>query len=334
VSRSTRFGLTWWGQRWIAALEALGAVYANRLPRGRTYARKGAVEELTVDAGRVSARVAGSRARPYRVTLELPTFDDATWDAILVALAGRVRHAAELLDGRMPEDVDEVLTGCGVSLFPTARELATRCSCPDVANPCKHVAAVHYVLAQSFDADPFLLPTLRGRDRAALLASLRAVRSGAPGPTPDDHAHDEPLAVAGLVARELYCAPRPLATVTVHPHPPDDPGATLRRLGPPPGLAAAADGLQTAVAAAAALAWELLDGDVDPLIGALRRLGPSSARELTDHLGVPVEDVRADLRRLRAAGRVTVSGRGPATRYHLATSAGTPSTPRSTPGRA
>jgi uncharacterized Zn finger protein len=89
-----------------------------------------------------------------------------------------VRHAAELLDGRMPEDVDEVLAGCGVSLFPTARELATRCSCPDVANPCKHVAAVHYVLAQTFDADPFLLPALRGRDRDALLAGLRAVRAG------------------------------------------------------------------------------------------------------------------------------------------------------------
>jgi uncharacterized Zn finger protein len=317
VSGRTRFGLTWWGQRWIAALEALGALYANRLPRGRTYARKGAVEELTVDAGRVIARVAGSRARPYRVTLELPAFDDATWDAITRALAGRVRHAAELLDGRMPEDIDEVLAECGVSLFPAAHELATRCSCPDVANPCKHVAAVHYVLAQSFDADPFLLPTLRGRDRSALLAGLRTVRSGTADPQPDDVASATPLAVDTLVARELYASPRALAAVTVRPHPPDDPGAGLRRLGPPPGLAATSDALQTAVADAAGVAWELLDGDADPLVRALRRLGPSSARELADHVGIAVEEVRAGLKQLRAGGRIVLTGRGPATRYHL-----------------
>jgi uncharacterized Zn finger protein len=317
---SSRFGLTWWGQRWIAALEALGAVYANRLPRGRTYARKGAVEELTIEPGRVTARVAGSRARPYRITLALPAFDDTTWDAIVIALAGRVRHAAELLDGRMPEDVDEVLAGCGVSLFPTARELVTRCSCPDVANPCKHVAAVHYVLARAFDADPFLLPTLRRRDRAALLASLRAVRSGTPDPEPHEGAPLGPPRVDDLVARDLFTSPHPPAAVTVRPHRPDDPGAALRSLGHPPGLAAAADELEAAIAAAATLAWELLDGDGDPLAAASTRLGPSSARELADHLAVPVEAVRADLRRLRSEGRVTVSGRGRATRYHLATS--------------
>jgi uncharacterized Zn finger protein len=261
MSSRTRFGLTWWGQRWIAALEALGSLYENRLPRGRTYARKGAVEELTVAPGRVTAQVAGSRARPYRVGLELPVFDDATWAAITRALAARVRHAAELLDGRMPEDIDDVLAECGVSLFPSARELETRCSCPDVANPCKHVAAVHYVLAQTFDADPFLLPTLRGRDRAALLAGLRAARSGDAGPTvraPDD---EVPLTADALDAGGLYAARRPLSSVTVHPHQPDDPTAGLRRLGPPPRLGSATAPLLTAVAHAAAVAWELLDGE-------------------------------------------------------------------------
>lgn len=101
---ATRFGLTWWGQRWIGALEALGALYANRLPRGRTYARRGAVTGLQVRPGAVSAKVAGRRARPYRVTLALPVFDDATWDAALAALAGELRHAAALLDGQMPAD--------------------------------------------------------------------------------------------------------------------------------------------------------------------------------------------------------------------------------------
>jgi uncharacterized Zn finger protein len=319
VSRPTRFGLTWWGQRWIAALEALGAVYANRLPRGRTYARRGTVHDLAVAPGRVTARVAGSRPQPYRVTLQLPVFDDATWDAIVVALAGRVRHAAELLDGRMPEDVDEVLAACGVSLFPSARELATRCSCPDVANPCKHVAAVHYVLAQTFDADPFLLPALRGRDRQALLAGLRAVRSGGADAVPDDHAPEAPLGVDTLVASALFRSPTDRTNVPIRPHRPDEPDAPLRRLGPPPGgLGSAAEALREVVAGAAGVAWELLDGDPDPVVGALRRLGPSSARSLADALESPIDEVRARLRQLRAEDRVVVTGRGPGTRYRLA----------------
>ncbi len=318
MSRPTRFGLTWWGQRWIAALEALGAVYTNRLPRGRTYARKGTVHDLVVAPGRVTARVTGSRPQPYRVTLQLPVFDDATWDAIVAALAGRVRHAAELLDGRMPEDVDEVLAACGVSLFPSARELATRCSCPDVANPCKHVAAVHYVLAQTFDADPFLLPTLRGRDRLALLAGLRAVRAGGVEDAPDQLEPEAPLRIDTLVAHALFRSPAPPTDVPIRPHQPEEPDAPLRRLGPPPGLEAAADALRATVRGAAAVAWELLDGDPDPLVGALRRLGPTSARSLAEALELPIEEIRARLRQLRAEDRVVVTGRGPGTRYQLA----------------
>jgi len=261
MSRASRFGLTWWGKRWIAALEALGAAYANRLPRGRTYARKGAVLDLAVAPGEVTAKVSGSRARPYRVTLQLPVFDEATWEAVTAALASRLRLAAQLLDGQMPEDIDDVLAGCGVSLFPTARELRTRCSCPDSANPCKHVAAVHYVLAQRFDADPFLLLLLRGRDRPVLLAELRAHRAGGASSEPTEERPEGPVSVDLLSARELFTAPAPLAEVAVRPHPPEDPGAALRRLGPPPGLAAATDALEEAVAGAARTAWELLDGD-------------------------------------------------------------------------
>ncbi|MFO7777688.1 MAG: SWIM zinc finger family protein [Nitriliruptoraceae bacterium] len=261
MSARTRFGLTWWGKRWIEALESLGAVYANRLPRGRTYARKGTVQDLTVDAGTVTARVQGSRARPYRVQVQLPAFDDGTWEAITTALASRVRLSADLLDATMPEDIDEVLAECGVSLFPTARELTTRCSCPDVANPCKHVAAVHYVLAQTFDADPFLLTTLRGRDREALLAGLRAQRAGTPLTERTAETTDDPIPVDALRAKELFGAAGSLADIAVRPHRPDDPGAVLRRLGPPPGLEAASGELQAAVSDAAAVAWELLDSD-------------------------------------------------------------------------
>lgn len=315
MSARTRFGLTWWGQRWIEALEALGAVYANRLPRGRTYARKGTVQDLTVQAGSVSARVQGSRTRPYRVQLQLPAFNDATWDAITTALASRVRLSADLLDATMPEDIDDVLAECGVSLFPTARELTTRCSCPDVANPCKHVAAVHYVLAQTFDADPFLLTTLRGRDRDALLAGLRAQRAGSEPTEGTAETTSEPIPADALRAQELFRAAGALADIVVRPHAPDDPGAVLRRLGPPPGLEAASDDLQAAVRDAAGVAWKLLD--TDPVEGALRQHGPLSARMLAGLLDESIETIRAELRRLRAEGVVSVTGRGPATRYHL-----------------
>lgn len=257
----TRFGLTWWGKRWIGALEALGAVYANRLPRGRTYARQGRVTNLTVRPGRVTAQVQGRRARPYRVTVTLPTFDDTTWDNVLRALAGEVRHTADLLDGRMPDDVDDVLRTCGVSLFPGARELSTSCSCPDTANPCKHVAAVHYMLAQTFDDDPFLLPQLRGRSRDQLLAGLRAQRAGGDGRRDDSAGDDATIRVGDLIANQLFTAPEALDQIDLRPRPVGDPTATLRRLGPPPDAADVEADLHDVVADAAALAWRVLAGD-------------------------------------------------------------------------
>lgn len=257
----THFGLTWWGKRWIGALEALGAVYANRLPRGRTYARQGRVTKLAVRPGRVTAAVQGSRARPYRVTLTLPVFDDATWQAIVEALAGEVRHTAALLDGRMPDDVDDVLQACGVSLFPRARELSTSCSCPDAANPCKHVAAVHYTLAQTFDDDPFLLPRLRGRDRDRLLAGLRAQRAGTGEAAAIADDDSDRRAIADLVARDLFAARGPLDEIDIRPGPSGDPTATLRRLGPPPAAAAIEADLHDLVTEAAALAWRVLAGE-------------------------------------------------------------------------
>lgn len=315
---ATRFGLTWWGQRWIGALEALGAAYANRLPRGRTYARKGTVSELVVAAGKVTARVAGSRPRPYRVRLGLPVFDEAGWKRATTALAGQLRHAAALLDGRMPEDVDEVLAGVGLSLFPRPGELATSCSCPDVANPCKHVAAVHYVLAQTFDADPFLLPALRGRDRASLLAGLRAARSGgaaAPEVATDDHPDGVPL--AALVAPALFEARGELAAIAAHPRPSPDPTAVLRRLGAPPGFdPAGEEALAEAARRATERAWQLASAsDDDPLLAALRERGTATSRELGDAVGRPVGEVRAELRKLVDEGVVHRSGHAASTRY-------------------
>jgi uncharacterized Zn finger protein len=312
------FGLTWWGQRWIAALEALGRAYANRLPRGRTYARRGAVTDLVIVAGRVTARVAGSRPTPYRVRMDIPVFTDPQWAAAAHALARQLRHSAALLDGRMPEDIDETLDVVGLSLFPGPRDLTTRCTCPDVANPCKHVAAVHYLLARSFDADPFLLPTLRGRDRPALLAAIRAARSGRTDPMPEQrYRPDVGVAIRTITASTLFDGSGELTAIAVHPQESLDPGAVLRRLGLPPGFDSVAE-LEETVAAATTRAWRLAQHSdpEDPLLTALRERGSATVAELADATGRPAAEVRLALRPLTAEGVVYRTGHAKTTRYH------------------
>jgi uncharacterized Zn finger protein len=172
-------GTTWWGKLWLEALERLSHGYAGRLARGRTYARAGRTHDLTIEAGRVTAKVTGSRPKPYDVTLELAPLSNAAWDRSIAAMAERAQFSAELLGGRMPENIEEAFTSAKASLFPSAEsELVTDCSCPDFANPCKHVAATHYVLGEAFDADPFLLFELRGRTKERVLDALRARRAG------------------------------------------------------------------------------------------------------------------------------------------------------------
>ncbi len=260
--KDQKFGATWWGRRWIRALESLSATYPNpRLIRGRGFARKGAVRDLVVRPGEVAAQVTQGK-RHHDVTLKLPVFTEAEWNAATRALSQQVRHAAALLEGRMPEDIDQTLGGVGISLFPRSGELTSTCACADGTDPCTHAAAVHYVLAPMFDADPFLLLTLRGRDRAALLAGLRAARTGhVEGPSPAGNQQEVPL--TRLSADRLFSARDDLAAITPHPHQPDDPTATLRRLGPPPGFTAAAyESLTDAVRRAAAHAWRLAgDGE-------------------------------------------------------------------------
>lgn len=168
---------TWWSQRFIEVLEAMGI--GSRLQRGRNYARRGQVISLDVDAGQVSAQVQGSRARPYRVRIGITAFDKSEWAQVESALAEDALFAAALLTGEMPSDIEDVFDAVGLSLFPgSARELSLDCSCPDGAVPCKHLAATFYLLAEAFDDDPFAILAWRGRERADLLENLAAARSG------------------------------------------------------------------------------------------------------------------------------------------------------------
>jgi uncharacterized Zn finger protein len=167
-----------WSARFLAVLEASGV--GGRLARGRTYARRGQTVSLQVDAGAATARVQGSAARPYRVRIGVATLDKAQWAAVLDALAADASLTAALLAGELPREVEDTFAGQGVALLPSGRgDLTMDCTCPDATVPCKHLAAVFYLLAERFDADPFALLALRGRDRDTVLDALRARRTRA-----------------------------------------------------------------------------------------------------------------------------------------------------------
>jgi uncharacterized Zn finger protein len=176
-ARSTRgaIGRSWWSGRFIEVLESI--IVGGRLERGRNYARRGQVISLDVAAGMVSALVQGSVVQPYRVRVGLVAFPKRAWVKLERALAESAWYSAKLLAGEMPEDIENVFGELGLALFPASSdELAMHCSCPDWQVPCKHIAAVFYLLAESFDEDPFRILAWRGRDREELLAGLHAAR--------------------------------------------------------------------------------------------------------------------------------------------------------------
>lgn len=267
--RARKFGATWWGRRWIGALERLGRDYALRLNRGRIYARQGRVHDLSVRRGLVEAQVTGSRVKPYRITVRLVSLADAVWEKAIRAMSQKAAYAARLLAGEMPRDIDETFRRAGRSLFPAdAHDLATGCSCPDWANPCKHVAAVHYVLAEFLDRDPFLLFELRGRPRAGVLDALRRLRAGKrsaagrPGATKTGEAGTVTLEAGAAERYDRLAAPAD--NLSFHFETPRVAGAILRQLGAPPSWSLPApprELLESAVARAATLARELAFGE-------------------------------------------------------------------------
>jgi uncharacterized Zn finger protein len=252
-ARSARgaIGSSWWSRRFLDVLESFAM--GTRLTRGRAYARKGQVVSMEVTAGQVRAAVQGSRARPYSVTIGLAPFAELVWAKAEIALSERALPSAKLLAGEVPPELDQIFTDAGAPLFPSAvTDLDQRCTCPDWEVPCKHLAATFYLLAEAFDADPFLVLRWRGRDREQLLNRLRELRSepdGAVGPSADPgpraHTAGAGLALAGLTdsAADLdrfWQAPPLLPTrpavLAV------DPALLLRQL-PMPGAALGGDAL-------------------------------------------------------------------------------------------
>jgi uncharacterized Zn finger protein len=160
---------------------------------------------LHVAPGEVTAPVQGRRASPYRVQVRVREFTDAEWDTVLDAIAARAAHAAALLDGELPPAVLDDVGAAGIDLLPGPGEIGPRCSCPDWADPCKHAAAVCYLVADVLDGDPFELFHLRGRDRAAVLAALRARRAA---PSSDRRAERVHAEVGTVLARDAYARAR------------------------------------------------------------------------------------------------------------------------------
>ena len=272
------FGATWWGRAWVDALEGRASLDPNRLPRGRTYARGGAVGELGLAAGQVTAPVQGSRRTPYRVTVRVRTFDDAGWESVLDAFAAAIGHTAALLDGELPPEVAADAADAGYDLLPGPGEIQPRCTCPDWADPCKHAAAVCYLVADALDADPFGIFLLRGRTRSEVLAGLRARRARAT----DDDAGVAPsvqtAADRGIPAADAWRRRLPVlsdgdggreeadarAALPLVPLPPSHPGRPPLLVGTPPaGVDVDPAGLRAVAADAAARALALAGGSTD-----------------------------------------------------------------------
>lgn len=251
-TRRGSIGSEWWSRRFIDLVESFADT--GRLQRGRAYARKGQVVDLRVEAYEVTARVQGSVEEPYEVALGIDAIDDADWKRVEDELASRAVFRARLLAGEMPPEIEEVFAGLGLSLFPeSAADLHLMCDCPDWGDPCKHAAAVLYLLAEAFDDDPFLILAWNGRTRDQLLTALR--RAPAREAADPFEVEDEPLTAEGF-----WTPPTGLARLRGRPSTPSvPPGFILQVVEPPPVKVrrrALADVLQPAYEALAATPFD------------------------------------------------------------------------------
>jgi uncharacterized Zn finger protein len=232
-SKRGAIGEQWWSRRFIGVLESYGM--SGRLARGRSYARAGQVLDFELSQGKVTARVQGSRVRPYQVRIGVLPLTTAQWRRVLQKLASQALFRAKLLAGEMPHEIEEVFGECGTPLFPrSAADLDMHCSCPDWGVPCKHLAAVCYVLAEEFDRDPFAMLAWRGKGRDELLTALRRIH-GAAGGAPEP---GRPARPAGSSRVALDVPAPPLAECLDGFWSPGLSPARLRALATAPGSAA------------------------------------------------------------------------------------------------
>ena len=251
-ARSQRgsFAKSWWAQHWIAALERL--MDSGRLTRGRSYARKGQVLSIEETKDGIAAKVQGSRSTPYKIKIQISPLTDNEWEKVFDALSEQAIFTAQLLAGEMPQEIESAFDAARVSLFPSrCADLQTSCSCPDPANPCKHIAATHYILGERFDDDPFLIFRLRGRTQEQVMKSLRLRRAEG------EESADEPEEIEAVIPLETQVSrfwefSAPLEGFSVAIRPPTIETPLLKRLGeasfvPAPGIESLLHGAYKAI---------------------------------------------------------------------------------------
>lgn len=160
VIKGTAIARTWWGKSWNLNLERY-ADYSNRIGRGRSYVRHGAVLDLQIESGEVKSLVQGTASKPYSVTIKIKGILKDTWKKITSVCQGKLDSLQELLMGKFPRALGEIFTAQGIGLFPSPKEIEFSCSCPDSAYMCKHVAATLYGIGARLDEEPNLFFKLR-----------------------------------------------------------------------------------------------------------------------------------------------------------------------------
>ncbi len=235
ILTGTALARTWWGKSWNRNLERY-ADYSNRIGRGRTYVRNGAVLDLQIAAGEVKALVQGSSSKPYEVKISIAAIGTSQWQAIKKQCDGRLKSLQDLLAGKFPKELSEIFLTEGKGLFPSPKEITFNCSCPDWASMCKHVAAALYGIGARIDEDPSLFFTLRNvrmedlvveaiQDKTAELIAKAKRKStkafdeadlsslfGIELDTPPDFAHQDSKTGVQLPAQPTAAAPAKGAT--------------------------------------------------------------------------------------------------------------------------
>ena len=201
------FGKTWWGNEWLRSLTNID--YANRIPRGARYARNGSVKKIVINDNVIEAKVQGSRRTPYSVTIKVDKFSAKETDALMDGILAHPAIVAELLNRKLSPAVNDIAKENRLKVFPTSwRDLGMICSCPDWAVPCKHIAAVIYMVGQEIDNNPFLVFKLHGVDIIGELAKRGiAIDAGKMSVVPDER---EALGLVALSKTEEGTAPTSL----------------------------------------------------------------------------------------------------------------------------
>ncbi len=159
---------TWWGKAWNKNLESY-ADYSNRIGRGRSYVRSGAVLHLKINKGKISAIVQGSRTKPYSVDISIDPLDTQRWKQITNLCNRRIESLEQLVSGKFPKELEILFTATKEGLFPSPKEIHFHCSCPDGARLCKHVAAALYGMGARLDTNPTLFFDMRNIEFTELI---------------------------------------------------------------------------------------------------------------------------------------------------------------------